>query len=59
MGRSYGAEKVEAKCRKDKDHDLCYRPGPPAEFMLVPMRCMSYISMQQRHLLQCLQPLST
>ena len=22
--------------------DLQYRPGPPAEFRLVPMRCLSY-----------------
>ena len=23
----------EGKCRKDKSYNLCYRPGPPAEFM--------------------------
>ena len=25
-------EKGLSKCMKDKDHDLCYRPGPPEEF---------------------------
>ena len=25
-------EKGESKCRKDKDHDLWYWPGPPSEF---------------------------
>ena len=28
-------EKGLSKCRKDKDHDLWYGPGPPAEFRLV------------------------
>ena len=28
-------EKGLSKCRKDKDHDLCHRPGPPAEFRRV------------------------
>ena len=32
MERSYGGEKVEGKCRKDKDHDLRCRPGPLADF---------------------------
>ena len=27
-----GRERTESKCRKDKDHDLWYRRGPPAEF---------------------------
>ena len=27
--------KKESKCRKDKDHDLWYGPGPPAEFRRV------------------------
>ena len=31
MERSRG-EEVEGKCRKDKCHDLRYRPGPPSEF---------------------------
>ena len=30
MERSYGEEGVEGKCRKDKGHDLWYRPGPQA-----------------------------
>ena len=50
-------EGVEGKCRKDNGHDLWYRPGPPAEFWQIPMRCMSYRSKQQQHLLQWLQTL--
>ena len=38
LERSNGKERTESKCRKDKDHDLGYRPGPPAEFRLVSMR---------------------
>ena len=35
-----GEERTESKCRKDEDHDLWYRPGPPAEFRRVSMhRC--------------------
>ena len=48
---------VEGKCRKDKGHDLWYRPGPLAEFRRIPMRCLSYRSRQQQHLLQWLQTL--
>ena len=32
MERSHGEEGVEGKDRKDKGHDLWYKPGPPAEF---------------------------
>ena len=32
MKRSHGEEGVEGKCRKDKGHDLWYRPGSLAEF---------------------------
>ena len=32
MERSYGEEGIKGKCRKDKGHDLLYRPRPPAEF---------------------------
>ena len=31
LERSNGEERTESKCRKDKDHDLQYRTGPPAE----------------------------
>ena len=31
MERSNGEERTESKCRKDKNHDLRYRTGPPAE----------------------------
>ena len=31
LERSNGEERTESKSRKDKDHDLQYRPGPPAE----------------------------
>ena len=32
-------------------HDVQYMPGPPAEFRVVPMLCLSYRSGQQQHLL--------
>ena len=57
MERSHGEEGIEGKCRKDKGHDLWYRPGPLAEFRPIPMRCLSYSSRQQQHLLQWLQTL--
>ena len=41
----------------EKGHDLWYRPGPLAEFRQIPMRCLSYRSRQQQHLMQCLQTL--
>ena len=43
--------------RKDKDHDLWYRPGPPAEFRRVSMCSLSHWSRQQHHLLKQLQAL--
>ena len=57
LQRSHGEEGVEGKCRKDKGHDLWYRPGPLAEFRQNPMRCLSYRSRQQQHPLQWLQTL--
>ena len=57
MERSHGEEGIEGKCRKDKGHDLWYRPGSLAEFRRIPMRCLSYRSRQQQHLLQWLQTL--
>ena len=39
MERSNGGERTESKCRKDKDHDLWYWAGSPAEFRRVPMCC--------------------
>ena len=50
MERSNGEERTESKCRKDKDHDLLYRTGPPAEFRQVSMRHLSQWSGQQQHL---------
>ena len=50
-------EKGLSKRRKDKDHDLCHRPGPPAEFRRVSMRSLSHWSGQQQHLLKWLQAL--
>ena len=47
LERSNGEERTESKCRKDKDHDLRYGTGPPAEFRLVSMRCLSHWSGQQ------------
>ena len=46
---------TESKCRKDEAHDLWYRPGPPAEFRRVSMRCLLHWGGQQQHLLQWLQ----
>ena len=57
LDRSNGEERTEIKCRKDKDHDLRYGPGPPTEFRRVSMRCLSHWSGQQQHLLQWLQVL--
>ena len=57
LERSNGEERTESKCRKDKDHDLWYGTGPPAEFRRVSMRCLSHWSGQQQHLLQWLQAL--
>ena len=51
-------EKGLSKCIKDKDHDLCYRPGPTAEFRQVAVRSLSHWSGQQQHLLKQLQALS-
>ena len=42
LERSNGEERTESKCRKDKDHDLRYGTGPPAEFRRVPMRCLEW-----------------
>ena len=39
MERSNGEERTDSKCRKDKDHDLRYGTGPPAEFRQVSMCC--------------------
>ena len=38
MERSNGKERTKSKYRKDKDHDLQYGTGPPAEFRPVSMR---------------------
>ena len=50
-------EKGLSKCRKDKDHDLWYRPGLPAEFRRVSMSSLLHWSGQQQHLLKQLQAL--
>ena len=57
LERSNGKERTESKRRKDKDHDLRYGPGPPAEFRRVSMRRLLHWSGQQKHLLQWLQVL--
>ena len=41
LERSNGEERTESKCRKDKDHDLRYGTGPPAEFRRVSMRSVT------------------
>ena len=50
LERSNGEERTESKCRKDKDHDLRYGTGPPAEFRRVSMCRLSHCG-QQQHLL--------
>ena len=50
-------QRTKSKCSKDKDHDLRYETGPPAEFRRVSMRSLSHWSGQQQHLLQWLQAL--
>ena len=57
LERGNGGERAESKCRKDKDHDLWYRSGPPAEFRRVSVHCLLHWSGQQQHLLQRLQAL--
>ena len=57
MERSNGEERTESKCRNDKDYDLWYGIGPPAEFRRVSMRRLSHWSGQQQRLLQWLQAL--
>ena len=44
MERSNGEERTESKCMKDKDHDLQYGTGPPAEFRKVSMCRLSHWS---------------
>ena len=56
MERSHGEKGVEGKCRKDKGHDLWYRPGRVQENT----HALSVVrSRQQQHLLQWLQTLGT
>ena len=57
LERRNGEERTESKCKKDKDHDLRYGTGPPAEFRQVSMHRLSHWSGQQQHLLQWLQAL--
>ena len=57
LERSNGGERTETECRKDKDHDLWYGTGPPAEFWRVSMHRLSHWSGQQQYLLQRLQAL--
>ena len=57
LERSNGEERTDSKFWKDKDHDLQYGTGPPAEFRCVSMRRLSHWSGQQQHLLQWLQAL--
>ena len=57
LEKSNGGDTTESKCRKDKNHDLWYGPGPLAEFRQVFMCRLSHWSGQQQHLLQWLQVL--
>ena len=47
-----GEKGLRVNAEKDKDHDLWYGAGSPAEFMRVPVCCLSHWSGQQQHLLQ-------
>ena len=47
LERSNGGERTESKCRKDKDYDLWYGPGPRAEFRQVSMCRLLHWSGQQ------------
>ena len=42
LEKSKGGERAESKCRKDKDHDLWYGAGSPAELRPVPMPCLQW-----------------
>ena len=44
LERSNGGVRTESKCRKDKDHNLWYGLGPPAEFRWVSMCHLSHCS---------------
>ena len=35
-------EGLRVNARKDKGHNLWYRPGPLAEFKRIPMRCLLF-----------------
>ena len=48
MERRHAEEGVEGKCRKDKGHDLWYRPRPLAEFMLLPALTSRHLSYRTR-----------
>ena len=57
-GSWFGKKQWRRKgCRKDKDHDLWYGSGPPAEFRWLFMPRLLHWSGQQQHLLQQLQAL--
>ena len=43
MERSHGEEGVEGKSKKDKGHDLWYKPEPLVEFRRIPMRCLYHL----------------
>ena len=55
LERSNGGEWTERKCRKDKDHDLWYGPGPSAEFRRVSMCRLSYWKPPGRSSRSCYQ----
>ena len=57
LERSNGGEKNESKCRIDKDKELWYGPGPPAEFRQVSMPCLSHWCGQQQILMKWAQEL--
>ena len=44
LERSNGEERTESKCRKDKNHDLRYGPGRPAELGEFP--CMPSVAVE-------------
>ena len=59
LGKKQWRRRTESKSRKDEDHDLWYRPWPPAEFRWVSIGRLSHWSGQQQHLLQWMQALGS
>ena len=53
MESGHGRDGVEGKCRKNKGHDLWYRPGPLAEYMRIPMHCRTGVGINSIYCNDC------